>query len=204
MSTEINENQNSLDCRGLACPQPVILTKKALDQLPAEMTVLVDNLAAKENVAKFASTAGYGVSIEQVEGNYRLRLVAGTVAPRDSSQPEFAAANFATVFLLTRNTLGTGSEELGAILIKAFFVSLMELPQQPKAIMLVNSGVYLSAEGSPVLAALQDLSKRGVSIMVCGTCLDYFSLKDKLVVGSVTNMYSILTELTGAEHAITL
>lgn len=204
MSTEINANQNSLDCRGLACPQPVILTKKAMDQLPAELIVLVDNVAAKENVAKFASTAGYGVSIEQVEGNYRLRLVAGTVAPHDSSQTEITAATSAAVFLLTRNTLGSGSEELGAILMKAFFVSLLELPQQPRVIMLLNSGVYLAAEGSPVLAVLQELSQRGVSVMVCGTCLDYFSLKEKLAVGSVTNMYSILTELTGAGRAITL
>ena len=200
----ININRSELDCQGLACPQPVILTKKALEQSPAELTVLVDNLAAKENVAKFASAHGYGVSIENTGGLYRLRLVAGASVAGAVLQPEPVAATAAAVFLLTRNTLGSGSEELGAILMKAFFVSLMELPQQPRAIMLLNSGVYLAAESSPVLAALQELSQRGVSVMVCGACLDYFSLKEKLAVGSVTNMYSILTELTGAGRAITL
>ena len=204
MSVDANTKQNELDCRGLACPQPVILTKKALDHLPAELTVLVDNVAAKENVAKFASANGYGVSIEQGAGLYRLRLVAGASVTGITSQPEMSAATTAAAILLTRNTLGSGSEELGAILMKAFFASLLELPQQPRAIMLLNSGVYLAAENSPVLAALQDLSQRGVAVMVCGTCLDYFSLKDKLAVGNVTNMYSILTELAGAERAITL
>jgi selenium metabolism protein YedF len=204
MSTEININKTELDCRGLACPQPVILTKKALDHSPAELTVLVDNVAAKENVTKFASANGYGVSIEQGAGLYRLRMVAGAGVAGAVSQPEPVAATAAAAFLLTRNTLGSGSEELGAILMKAFFVSMLELPQQPRAIMLLNSGVYLAVENSPVLAALQELSQRGVSVMVCGTCLDYFSLKEKLAVGSVTNMYSILTELTGAGRAITL
>lgn len=204
MSVDANTKQNELDCRGLACPQPVILTKKALDHLPAELTVLVDNVAAKENVAKFASANGYGVSIEQGAGLYRLRLVAGASVAGINSQPEMGAATTAAAILLTRNTLGSGSEELGAILMKAFFASLLELPQQPRVIMLLNSGVYLAAENSPVLAALQDLSQRGVAVMVCGTCLDYFSLKDKMAVGNVTNMYSILTELAGAERAITL
>ena len=204
MSVDANTKQNELDCRGLACPQPVILTKKALDHLTAELTVLVDNVAAKENVAKFASANGYGVSIEQGAGLYRLRLVAGASVTGITSQPEMGAATTAAAILLTRNTLGSGSEELGAILMKAFFASLLELPQQPRAIMLLNSGVYLAAESSPVLAALQELSQRGVSVMVCGTCLDYFSLKERLAVGSVTNMYSILTELTGPGRAITL
>lgn len=204
MSADTNTKQNELDCQGLACPQPVILTKKALELFPPELTVLVDNLVAKENVAKFAAANGYGVSIEQAEGHYRLRLVAGAGVTGAVSQLESATATDAAVFLLTRNTLGSGSEELGAILMKSFFVSLLELAQQPRAIMLLNSGVYLAAESSPVLAALQELSQRGVSVMVCGTCLDYFSLKERLAVGSVTNMYSILTELTGPGRAITL
>lgn len=204
MSADPNTKQNELDCQGLACPQPVILTKKALELFPSELTVLVDNLAAKENVAKFAVANGYGVSIEPAEALYRLRLVAGAAVAVAVSQRETAIEKDAAVVLLTRNTLGSGSEELGTILMKAFFVSLLELPQQPRVIMLLNSGVYLAAESSPVLAALQELSQRGVSVMVCGTCLDYFSLKEKLVVGSVTNMYSILTELTGPGRAITL
>ncbi len=108
------------------------------------------------------------------------------------------------MFLISRSTLGQGDDQLGAILMKSFFVSLQELQPAPRAILLLNGGVQLAVDGSPVLAGLQELSRRGVNVLVCGTCLDFFQLKDKLAVGSVTNMYSILTELTAAGRAITL
>lgn len=204
MSNELKSKLVELNCQGLACPQPVIMTKKALEQKPAEITVLVDNLAAKENVAKFAASSGYGVSIENADGIYRLNLLAKQTAVNVAAGKELAAEAEAPAILLGRNTLGTGSEELGAILMKSFFVSLLELPQLPRAVMLINSGVYLAVTDSPVLQPLQELSRRGVAVMVCGTCLDYFSLKEKLAVGEVTNMYSILSELTRAGNTITL
>jgi selenium metabolism protein YedF len=204
MSNELKSSRVELNCQGLACPQPVIMTKKALERKPAEISVLVDNLAAKENVAKFAANSGYGVSIESTDGIYRLNLLAKQTAVNVATGKELAADAEAPAILLGRNTLGTGSEELGAILMKSFFVSLLELPQLPRAIMLINSGVYLAVADSPVLSSLQELSRRGVAVMVCGTCLDYFSLKEKLAVGEVTNMYSILSELTKAGNTITL
>ncbi len=207
MSNEKEQNNTTLDCRGLACPQPVILTKKALDQRPEALTVIVDNAAAKENVAKFASAGGYGVSIEAAGGLYHVRMLAGTnIAQPTAPAPatELSATDERPVFLISKDTLGHGSDTLGAILIKSFFVSLLETNPLPKTIMLINSGVYLAAQESPVLPAMQELSGRGVNILVCGTCLDYFELKEKLAVGSVTNMYSILNELTGSSCAITL
>ncbi len=204
MSNELKNTPHELNCQGIACPQPVIMTKRALEQKPAELTVLVDNLAAKENVAKFAASSGYGVSIENSQGIYRLKLLAKQTAINLAASEELAPDSEAPVILLGRNTLGNGSEELGAILMKSFFVSLLELPKLPRTIMLINSGVYLAAADSPVLSSLQELSRRGAAVMVCGTCLDYFSLKEKLAVGEVTNMYSILGELTKAGNTITL
>ena len=207
MSDERNNPTPVLDCKGLACPQPVILTKKALDQRPPQLTVIVDNAAAKENVAKFAAASGYGVNIEPAGGVFRLHLLAlgsaPAALPADAGVPAAASAA-GPVFLISRATLGQGDDQLGAILMKSFFVSLQELQPAPRAILLLNGGVQLAVDGSPVLAGLQELSRRGVNVMVCGTCLDFFQLKDKLAVGSVTNMYSILTELTGASRAITL
>lgn len=204
MSDEQKSNPCELNCQGLACPQPVIMTKKALDQKPAELTVVVDNPAAKENVAKFAASSGYGVNIESTDSGFRLKLLAKQTSGGVVSAEAAITDATAPVIMLGRNTLGTGSEELGAILMKSFFVSLLELPQRPRAIMLINSGVYLAAADSPVLAALQELSRQGVAVMVCGTCLDYFALKEKLAVGNVTNMYSILTELAGPGRIISL
>ena len=207
MFDERNNATPVLDCQGLACPQPVILTKKALDQRPSQLTVVVDNAAAKENVAKFAASSGYGVNIEPAGGVFRLHLLALGSAP--AALPEAAkvpaeGSEAGPVFLISRSTLGQGDDQLGAILMKSFFVSLQELQPAPRTILLLNGGVHLAAEGSPVLDGLQELSRRGVNVLVCGTCLDFFQLKDRLAVGSVTNMYSILTELTGAGRAITL
>ena len=207
MSNDKDHNNTILDCRGLACPQPVILTKKALDQRPESLTVIVDNAAAKENVAKFATAGGYGVSIEDTGGIYQVRLLAGTHVGRETASitaTELSATDERPVFLISKDTLGQGSDKLGAILIKSFFVSLLETNPLPKTIMLINSGVYLAAQESPVLPAMQELSGRGVNILVCGTCLDYFELKEKRVVGSVTNMYTILSELIGSRRAISL
>jgi len=207
MSNKIEHKNVVLDCQGLACPQPVILTKKAIDQRPGLLTVIVDNVAAKENVTKLATASGYGVSVEETNGLYQMRMIAASkVAQNDSvvSGSTKATATDAQVFLIGRNTLGQGSDELGVILMKSFFVSLMEMSPLPRTIMLINSGVFLAVEDSPVLPALKELSQRGVSIMVCGTCLDYFHLKEKLSVGSISNMYSILSELAGAGSAITL
>ncbi len=200
MSDEQNKINAELDCQGMACPMPVIMTKKALEQRPEVLTVLVDNTAAKENVTKFAIANGYGVSIEQEGDLFRLRLTAASGA----ASPQTRAQEDGPVFLISSNTLGAGDDPLGEILMKSFFVSLQEQKPLPQTLLLLNGGVHLAAEGSPVLTGLQELSRRGVKILVCGTCLDFFHLKDKLAVGSVTNMYSILQELAGASRAITL
>lgn len=207
MLNEIEAAGTIIDCRGLACPQPVILTKKAIDKRPAELTIIVDNAAAKENVAKFAASNGYGVSIEADGTSYRLRLLASSADAFIATSPgpqDRPIESVRPVILFTRNTLGEGSEELGAILMKSMFASLLESTPIPQTLMLINSGVYLAMEDSPVLFAMKELQNKGVSIRVCGTCLDYFQIKNKLAVGSVTNMYSILSELKGPGRAITL
>jgi selenium metabolism protein YedF len=207
MSNENVAQDIILDCKGLACPQPVVLTKKAIDKKTEALTIIVDNAAAKENVAKFAAGSGYGVVIEKTEDCYHLRLLLRPIDKGDpvgkTEEPVFAPTR--PVFLLSRNTLGAGSDELGAILMKSMFISLLEAKPLPKAIMMLNSGVYLALDDSPVLAAMQELSNHGVSVVVCGTCLDYFGVKERMAVGSVSNMYSILSELNKSSvHAITL
>lgn len=207
MSDEQNKISAELDCQGMACPMPVIMTKKALEKRPEVLTVLVDNTAAKENVTKFATANCYGVSIEPEGDLFRLRLTAAAGSRENSvrgASQIVPAQEDGPVFLISSNTLGTGDDQLGAILMKSFFVSLQEQEPLPQTLLLLNGGVHLAAEGSPVLPGLQELSRRGVKILVCGTCLDFFHLKDKLAVGSVTNMYSILQELAGAGRAITL
>ncbi len=197
MSTEI-------DARGLACPQPVIATKKALDAIAAGVvTTLVDNAAAKENVMKFATASGCGVSVEEAGGHYRIRITKDGPAPAEEAAPAACMPAGNTVYLITQNTLGHGSAELGAILMKSFLFTVLESEPLPRAILFVNSGVHLAVEGSPALDTIAVLAGRGVNVLSCGTCLDFYNLKDKLAVGGVTNMYTIVAELA-AGKAVTI
>jgi selenium metabolism protein YedF len=187
----------------MACPQPLIATKKALDAVDdGVVTTLVDNLAAKENIVKFAVANGCGVSVEEQGGHYHIRITKGAPAADAPSRPASAPAG-ETVYLITRETLGHGSDELGAILMKSFLYTVRESQPLPRAVLFINSGVKLAVEGSPVLDHLAALEAGGVNVLSCGTCLDYFALKDKLAVGGVTNMYTILERLA-AGKAITL
>jgi selenium metabolism protein YedF len=196
----------NVDARGLDCPQPVIATKKALESIvEGIVTVIVDNAVAKENVLKFAVANGCGVSVEEQDGHFYLRITKGTGAAPSQTTPQPATEQGRSlVYLMKQDTLGHGSTELGAVLIKAFFFSLLETQPLPATLLFLNSGVRLTVEGSPVLEHLQQLEKQGVAVFACGTCLDYYQLKDKLAVGTVTNMYTILEKMSQAAKVITI
>lgn len=85
---------------------------------------------------------------------------------------------------------------------RAFMHTLGETEFKPAKIILVNSGVKLTCEGSEVLEDLNHLSGQGAEILSCGTCLDYFGLKAKLQVGRISNMYEILSSLAQAGKVI--
>ncbi len=194
-----------IDCRGLACPGPVITTKKALEELAAgRITVIVDNEVAKTNVVKFATANGLSAAVEAKDGHHYISIVKG-------AGPQVAAASPATgtadaggaVYLITQETLGHGSPELGAVLIKAFMTTLLEIKPQPQTLLFMNSGVKLTVARSPVLEQLTTLAGRGVAILACGTCLDYYQRKADLAVGEITNMYTIV-ETISTHKTVTL
>ena len=202
MSTEV-------DARGLLCPQPVILTKRALDAMSAGvLTVRVDNEIAKENVRKLATSQGCAVDVAAAAGGFILRLTKGEATDMPtflgecvSCRPEVPAAE-GLVYLLTKDTLGHGSEELGAVLMRSFLHTLLEGPV-PKALLFLNSGVKLTVETSALLEPVRALAEAGCQVLSCGTCLSYYHLEDKLAVGEATNMYTIL-ELARSARTLTL
>lgn len=187
-----------VDCRGMACPGPVITTKKAIEETSSgRITVIVDNEVAKTNVTKFAAANGLGAAVEVKDGHYYISIVkgAGQLLEVDKSQATTADAGN-QVYLITQDTLGHGSPELGAVLIKAFMTTLLEVKPLPTTILLLNAGVKLAVQGSPVLDQLTTLASRGVTILSCGTCLDYYQVKTKVAVGEITNMYTIIETIT--------
>jgi len=191
----------NVDARGLSCPQPVIATKKALDSITDGVVVtIVDNEVSKENVIKFATANQCDVSCEQRNGAFYIRIAkSGSAEPSSTNnQPLVKSGNAPSgkvVYFINQDVLGQGSMDLGAVLMKSFFYTLTEMEDYPRSILFVNSGVYLTVEGSPVLELIKKLAARGVTILSCGTCLDYYKIKEKLAVGSVTNMYTIVGEM---------
>jgi len=221
--------RKEIDNRGLACPQPVLNTKKALQELTQEghtdfiLTVIVDNEAAKENVSRFARTAGCLVSVAEKEDGIHVIIQGGEKkeGKTDVGEPlkkeagstkeeqscclgEGSQTSGETVMFITSSTLGQGSEELGKILMRSFIFTLKETSPRPSKLFFLNSGVFLTTEGSPVLEELSQLAAGGVEIFSCGTCLDYYNLKDKLRVGQVTNMYDMVENMHAAAKCIVL
>lgn len=188
----------TIDCRGLACPGPVIQAKKTMEGMGTKtaFAIEVDSEAGRENVLRFARGKGASVSVENLEGNaFRL-----TIKPGEQSL-SMGIQSSAAVFI-TSDRLGRGDDKLGTILMEGFVSTLVEQDTTPDVILMMNSGVRLAIEGSPVLDSMRVLADRGCEILVCGTCLDFFSLKEKLAAGTVSNMFEIQAALLHASTVI--
>lgn len=192
-----------IDARGLACPEPVLLTKKAVDAGETEFVVLVDDESPKENIKRFCDgyncslvatpdANGWKLSIRRKEGG---AVSDAPAAPATLATKEF---NAGITMMITCDKIGN-NDELGKILIEGFINTLPSATNKPRLIMFLNEGVRLTTEGSPVLQSLARLIEAGVEIRSCGTCLDYYGLKDKLQAGIITNMYDTVEALTSGD-----
>jgi selenium metabolism protein YedF len=188
-----------IDCMGLACPKPVILTKKELEAMTdGELEVVVDNAAARENVSRFAKNQGLDFKVDEKEGLYHIIIKkSGTQA---CEIMDFDDKNL--IIMITSDKFGSGDDKLGTALMKSYLYALTENDIKPEKMFFINSGVKLTSEGTEVLESLRTLENLGVEIFSCGTCLDFYGLKEKLLIGGVTNMYSIVESTNSASNTI--
>ena len=200
-----------VDARGLACPQPVILTKKALADAGEEPVItIVDSPTSEANVSRMARKAGWQVIVEtRDDGTYlhlsreeaavpeTLPLGKAEVLPATGRSAKRSRQSPLVVYI-SADRMGRGEDELGRILIRGFLHALNEVSPLPDVLVFVNTGVKLVTEGSPVLEDLQTLADQDVNILACGTCLNYLELTDKVAIGTVSNMYDIAETLLGA------
>ncbi|NLW21753.1 MAG: sulfurtransferase-like selenium metabolism protein YedF [Tissierellia bacterium] len=193
-----------IDARGEACPKPVIMTKKELDSIEeGVITTIVDNEVAKENVSKLANSLGYEYKVDKKGDNeYHIHISKGAASEETNVCTPDTFKDMTIAF--SSNTMGKGSEELGKILMKSFIYTLTEATPYPSTLVFYNGGVHLTCEGSEVLEDLKKLEEEGVEIISCGTCLDYYNLKDKLKVGTVSNMYTIYEKLRNPIKTLTI
>lgn len=188
-----------IDARGLSCPQPVVLTRKALEKAD-ELTVIVDNATAEQNVSRLAENHGLAVSVEEKGDGIYLRLT----RPADQSLGGKALLFEPTVLLIASSTLGRGDDELGGVLMRTFIHTVSESEIKPHKIIFMNSGVKLVTQGSDVIDDLRALEKESVEILACGTCLGHFGLKDAVEVGRISNMYEITMVLMKSTKVISI
>ena len=199
---------NVLDCRNLACPEPVLQVRGHIaEKNPEALTVLVDNAAACENVTRFLKSQGFSVSSAEENGVWSVAGARTGLPPR---QGENALARGAQtdcerqkiLVVLPSSVLGRGDDTLGGRLMHAFLTTLPEMDKALWRIILLNSGVKLCIEGSSELEPLRALEARKVGIFACGTCLEYYGIRDRLVVGQVTNMLDIVTAMQLADKVL--
>ncbi len=198
----------TVNAMGDNCPIPVIKTKKAMQELTGHETieVLVDNETAVQNVTKMAQSSGGEVSSEKLgEKEYKIIIKMQGAPESVAGEAEVSCTpdrRDNLVVVVSSDRMGSGNDELGKVLMKSFIFAVTQLDTLPKTMLFYNGGATLTTEGSDSLEDLKSLEAQGVEIMTCGTCLDYYGLKEKLAVGSVTNMYSIVETIAGAGKVI--
>lgn len=205
-----------VDARGKQCPVPVIETKKALKEITEGIVeVLVDNEIAVQNLTKMAKQMKLNCTSEKVAVDHYvvhievLKSIDEMIQSQSSDDPvqntastieqsHLETTDETTIVVLSANHMGEGNEELGKVLMKGFIYALTELDKLPKKILLYNSGAKLSIQGSDSLEDLRLLESKGVEILTCGTCLNFYGISEQLAVGSVTNMYAIAESMMEA------
>ena len=199
----------TVECRGEQCPIPVVKTIKAIGEMKEADTVQthVDNETAVQNLTKLAESKGFAVKSEKIEDKHFVVTMEVT-APGAAAAAEEPVVSCipdrrgSTVYAFGTNVMGSGNDELGATLMKGFIYAVSQLEELPKTMLFYNGGVKLTTEGSASLEDLKSLQAQGVEILSGGTCLNFYGLSEKLAVGEVTNMYTIVEKLNGASHIV--
>jgi selenium metabolism protein YedF len=199
-----------IDARGMQCPRPIIETKKALKETDYgdSFDVLIDNETSLGNVCKFLDDNRCSHHKRMEKGYWRLTVSPGEIDIIDKPEEEYCSVEVASVnpgryvVSITSDSMGHGDEVLGKRLMTSFVNLLTELDTMPSAVLCYNAGVKLALPGSPVVETLAELEKRGVEVILCGTCIDFYGLKGKTVVGSTGDMFLIAGKLTEASSVI--
>ena len=195
---------------GDACPIPVVKTKNAIKELggPGVVETLVDNEIAVQNLTKMANQKGYDVkSAKLAPQQFKVTMEIGEVPAQKEDGPESCLVvpegrRRRVAVAVSSPCMGTGDDELGAALMKAFLFALTQQDELPALVLFYNGGAKLTTEGSASLDDLKSLEAQGVEILTCGTCLNFYGLGEKLKVGGVTIINDLLAKLSAADRVV--
>ena len=196
----------TIDVRDLACPGPVLTLRDLFNAGEREITMHVADELCRSNVTRFAASRNAEAEVEDPgDGTFVVRITAGEDSTGSRAGEEAFLVSEVPVIKagprvvqITARTMGSGDDELGALLLRSFLKTQAELERKPDAILFYNDGVKLCCEGSYLLDDLRGLEATGVEIIACGTCLNFLELDDQLRVGRVTDMLEIAGRLADA------
>lgn len=201
----------TLDAFGLQCPKPLMMAKARLDEGAEEIAVKVDNETAVKNLSRLAERTGRTYVVDAIDGGWlvsfgKVQEGAASVAQSDTvPTSSCSSSGCGYAVFVGKDFVGDGSIELGQSLMKMALYTLAESGDAPVSLLFMNSGVKLVAPGEEqVVESVKKLIEQGTEVLVCGTCLDYYGLKEQLSVGEVSNMYDILGRMREAAKVITL
>ncbi len=191
-----------IDARGLSCPAPVLLTKKAIETEKADITVIVDNEASRQNVCRFLESQNFKTYVKQKGIDFHIMGMGREAASSKPAQTPEASSTQKIMVMVSSDCMGRGDDELGTKLMLNFLKTLKEMGNHLWRLIFVNNGVKLTVEQAETLPILSELEHSGRQILVCGTCLSHFNLLDKKRVGETTNMLDIVTAMQLADKVI--
>lgn len=199
-----------IDARGQACPLPVVRAKKALAAMgEGVLEVLVDNETAVHNLEALGKALKVEASGEERGAStFAVTFAKGAASvsaatAQDAACPAVQATpTGGVVAVIPSEFMGSGDDELGAVLMKGFVFALTQLDELPETVLMYNGGVKLACAGSSSLDDLRALAEAGVEVMSCGTCLNHYGLAEQLEVGEATNMYVIVEKQANARGII--
>lgn len=197
----------TVDGKGLLCPQPLILTRKALKNcLPGEtLKIECDNKTAFQNILTYLNDQSLSPEGKEEDGIFCIMVVNQPAKANEddgSCSIDPGICSSAYVVVVSSDKMGEGDPQLGAILMKGFLNALIEQPVLPTHLLFYNSGVKLTTVDSGVIGSLQALEESGVEIMVCGTCVDFYGIKSQMAVGRISNMFTITETMAKTGHVV--
>ena len=189
-----------IDARGIACPQPVLMVKDALEKIEeGVVTILVDNKGSSINIKNFCESNGHTVSVKEKDGCFSIDVAKGFDCVIAEEQGDSNIVTF-----ISGECLGNEEPELGKMLMKGFLSNIKNLDQKPKTVIFVNNGVRMLTTNEETVAIVKELADIGIEILACGACLEYFQLVDYLKVGVISDAYTVSNKLFNADKVVKL
>lgn len=210
-------NQMIIDTRDELCPKPIIMVKKAIKESSGETTLKIktNNRTSLENLLRFLKDNNYLSDVVNYNDYWEITAIQNTESSSindsidiskycNTSTPVDTPQNNTSVLVVKSKFMGQGDDDLGEVLIKGYFNALSESENPPGKIIFYNSGVFLSVADSPVIKSLIKLKEKNIDLLICGTCVDYYQLKEKINIGEISNMFTICEILNNTNKIIYL